>query len=306
MITLTNIALDPLGPLIYRGVTVMPMGIGVALAEAMRTGGNQQILSEMIVNQFIGFWVNQQFEAKTELVPFAQQFERARSYIERNAIGTGIERAVYELNPQMPCLSPIIRNQYVQSPRDMLPALEKAATQSGRPREPLDRHLAAWMVARHRGIDYLLQPLGSPDNPTKRTLALLTLLNEWQIKFGPEKVPGITGWMLSLLEPLGRRYHHRPTRDEVLVQLQQVASGGRLSTLLQLLDDPRLLERDKQNFDAARQIYRATTQQIALLEKQAKMHKDVAVRYGRPFATYVAWVLAALAMTFSLIRYMTS
>ena len=306
MVTMVGIALDPGGPITYRGLTVLPMGIGAALAEMVRTGGNVQVVSEIIINQFIGFWVNQQNEAKTELVPFAQQFERVRGYVERSTMGAGIERAVYELNTQLPCLSPLVQNQYVLAPRDLLPALEKAATQGNRPREPIDRHLAAWMVARHRGIDYLLQPLNSPDNPTKRTLALLTLLSEWQLKFGPEKLPGLTNWLFSLLEPLARRYHHRPTRDEVAEQLQQVASGGQLAKLVRLLDDPKLLERDQQNFSAARQIYRATTAQIALLERQAKQHKEVAMRYGRPVATYVAWVLAAVAMLFSIIRYMTS
>jgi hypothetical protein len=306
LIAMVGIALDPSGPISYRGLTLMPMGIAVALAETLRTGGNAQLISEIIANQFIGFWVNQQQEAKTEYVPFAQMFERARGYVDRNTMGTGIERAVYELNPNLPCLSPLVRSQYVLTPRDLLPALEKAATQGNRPREPIDRHLAAWMVTRHRGIDYLLQPLNSQENPTKRTLALLTLLSEWQFKFGPEKLPGLTGWMLGLLEPLARRYYHRPTRDEVAEQLKQVATSGQMNKLVRLLDDPKLLERDQQSFTAARQIYRATTAQIALLERQAKQHKEVAMRYGRPVATYVAWVFAAAAMVFSIIRFMAT
>ncbi len=306
MVAMVGIALEPQGPISYRGLTVMPMGIGGALAETIRTGGDVQLISEIIANQFIAFWVNQQHEAKAELVPFAQQFERVRGFIERGTLGSGIERAVYEMNPNLPCLSPLVMNQHVLTPRDLLPALEKLTTQSNRPREPIDRHLAAWMVVRYRGIDYLLQPMNSPDNPLKRNLALLTFFNEWQLKFGPEKLPGMTNWMFSLLEPLARRYHHRPTRDEVAEQLKLAAASGQLNRLVQLLDDPKLLERDRQSFDAARQIYRATVAQIGILERQAKQHKEVAMRYGRPVATYVAWVLAAMAMLFSIIRYMTN
>ncbi len=304
MIAMVGMALDPQAPITYRGLTLMPMGIGTALAETIRTGGDPQVISEIIANQFIPFWVNQQQEAKAELVPFAQQLERVRGFIERASLGSGIERAVYLLCPNLPCLSPLVRSQHVMTPRDLLPALEKTATQGNRAREPLDRHLAAWMAVRWGGIDYLLSALNSPDNPMKRTLALLTLLNEWQIKFGPEKLPGMTGWMFSLLESLAQRYHHRPTRDEISGYLQQAAASGQLSRLVQLLDDPKLLERDRQGFDAARQVYRATIAQIGMLERQTKQHKEVAMRYGRPVATYVAWVLAAMAMLFSIMRYM--
>ena len=301
---MVSIALEPGNPFFYRGVTVMPMGIGAALAEQLRTGGDTQIIAEIIGNQFAGFWVNQQHEGKTELVPFAQNMERLRGYIERNIIGGGVERATYELNPSMPCLSPMVRSQYAVGPRDLLPALDKTALTNNRPREPIDRHLAAWMVARNRSIDYLLQPLNQ-DHALKRTLALLTLLSEWQSKFGPEKLPNLTAWMLSLLEPLAQRYHHRPTREEASAMLKQVAAAGALNKLVRLLDDPKLLDRDQQSFKAARQIYQATAAQIAVLERQAKQHQEVAIRYGRPVATYIAWVLSAVAMMFSIIRYLT-
>ena len=40
----------------------------------------------------------------------------------------------------------------------------------------------------------------------------------------------------------------------------------------------------------------------AVLERQRKHHDEVAKVYGRPAATYIAWVIAAMAMVFTIMR----
>jgi len=306
VVTLTAIALDSNSPIGYRGQVVLPAGVGGGLAEAMRTGQNLQIMAEIIANQFVGFWVNQQATGKADLVPLAQTYERMRTQIERNSIGSGIERVVYELNPHLACLSPLLKAHNVITAKDFLMALEKVAGQPGRPHEPFDRHIAAWLLTKDKSMDYFMRALGGGGNAAQRTLAVLNLYNEWQQKHGPEALPALTGWMVALLEPLTKRYFNRQTRDAVTTKLQAVATSGHLSDLVRLLDNPQMVERDQQSFNAARQVYRATLQQIAILERQKQHRDEVARTYGRPTATYIAWVLSAMVMVFTIMRALTA
>ena len=148
MVARACIALDPPAPIRYRGISVMPGGICNMLVEALSTGSNVQGLSEIISTQLVTFWVNMQKELKTDLVPLGQLFERMRGIIERTSLGNGPERVVYELNPGLPCLSPMLRAQYVVTPKTLLPALERIAVQPNRPHEPMDRHIAAFLIVR--------------------------------------------------------------------------------------------------------------------------------------------------------------
>ncbi len=301
LVTLTAIALDPNMPIAYRGLMMMPAGVGGALAEAMRQGGNLQALAEVIGQKFVGFWINQQSHGKADLVPLAQTYDRMSSLLERTGYGQGLERVVYELNPALGCLSPLLRGQSVIMPRDLLPALERAAAQPNRPREPIDRQIAAWMVARDRMAENYLRGLGS-SQALPRILAMLNMCNGWQEKHGPDKVSALSGWLAASLEPLTRRFYNRKTRTAVAGALQQVVAGGKLRDLARILDDGDMLARDQKSFAAARQLYQMTLQQIAVLERQRKHHDEVAKVYGRPAATYIAWVIAVMAMVFTIMR----
>jgi len=304
-VTVTTITLDPSCPIGYRGQVLLPFGVGGGMAEAVRTGNNVQIMAEIISNQFVGFWVNQQIQGKTELVPLAQTYERMRGYIERTTLGMGIERVVYEINPTLTCLSPLLQGQNVIAARDFLVALERTASQPGRPHEPMDRHIAAWLVTKDRNMDYALRPLNASNNPLQRALATLNLYSHWQQKHGPDKTPALAAWFLALLEPLASRFYNRHTREAVAEALQTAAASGKLSALVQLLDDEKFVERDVQGFQAARQVYRATLAQIATLERQRKHQAEVARTYGRPTATYIAWVLSAMMIAYSILRTMS-
>ncbi len=68
-----------------------------------------------------------QRDAKAELIPLGQQFERMKGFIEKTTYGNGVERVLYELNSGLACLSPLLRSEYVTTPKTLLPALERIA-----------------------------------------------------------------------------------------------------------------------------------------------------------------------------------
>ncbi|MBI1273838.1 MAG: serine/threonine protein kinase [Alphaproteobacteria bacterium] len=302
LVTHVSMALDPIAPIMYRGVNVMPGGIASALADAVRTNGNVQVLGEIIGNQLATFWVNLQKEAKTELVPLSQSIEKVKPHIEKNSYGSGVERAAYELNPALPCLSPMILSQYVLAPKELLPALESISRSSARPREPMDRHIAAWCIVRARKTDRTFAPLGMSDNPQQRGLALINLFADMQSRYGPERLPGLSQWIYPLAEPVVHRFHNRQLQETLREQLKLAAERGSFAMLAKLVDDPRMVQKDEQEFEAASLLHAAAAREIRTLERQIKNHKETADKYGRPAATYVACLIAVGMLIINIFR----
>lgn len=301
------IALDPQGPIRYRGLAVMPSGIADMLIDAVMNGNNVQALSEMISTQLVSFWVDMQKEIKTEMVPLSQQYERMRSVLEKSSLGNGIERVIYELNQGLPCLSPIVRSQYVTSAKALLPALERVATSGGRPHEPIDRHIAAFLGVRDRRGDILFGAMSGQDQ-AKRGTAMLTLYSEMQNRHGPDSLPALAQWLVPLVEPAMQRYFSKTLREKLQVQLRDTATRGDLGSLLRLVDDSNRIELDKQQFRAARILYLNTMKEIAHLEHTLAHREGVIQRTGKPmaasFSTYLAIIFVMLAVLRAIWQYL--
>jgi hypothetical protein len=296
------IALDPPAPIRYRGIAVMPLGIADMMVEAVMNSGNTQILAEIIGSQLVTFWIEMQEELKVEFVPMGQQFERMKGLIEKNSFGNGIERVMYELSPGLPCLSPTLRSHYVTSPKLMLPAFERIATSGNRPREPMDRHIAAYLIVRDRRSELLFDAMTAPENSPKRGLALLTLFSEMQNRHGPDALPALAQWLLPLVEPSMQRFLSKVLKEKLRTQIKDVAAKGDLGLLLRLLDDPKRVDFDQQEFMAARMLYLNILKEINMLEANLANREHVTRNLGKPMAASISTFVAILLVLAELLR----
>lgn len=295
------IALDPSGPIRYRGLAVMPTGVGTLLAHALATGENIQTAAEIISGQFTTFWVNMQKDAKTDLVPLAQQLERMRTILEKSSFGNGIERVAYEMNPHLPCLSPLVRSECVFAVKKLLEALEKIAAAPPSP-EPMDRHIAAFLIAREKKSESFIAPMSPSERPLRRALAILSVLGELQYRYGPDRAPRLAAWLYPMVEPSIKRFFSKPFQEKIRGQAREAAEQGNLSLLLKRLDDPGRVHGDEQDFLSARLMYQNIRKEILGLE-QSLQHKEIVMRdIGRPVAATLASVLALVLIIVTLGR----
>src|SRR5690606_8869545 len=117
--------LDPEGPIRYRSIAVMPDSIGALLATLMATPENsseniQDIVGLIRGELLVGARVGARPWATTERID-ALQFALF------NGPGGGIERTLYALNPEVPCLSPIVSAAYPTRLSALLRQLETVA-----------------------------------------------------------------------------------------------------------------------------------------------------------------------------------
>ena len=129
MVMLVCTHLDPTGPMRLKGVSTTVEGYGAALANAVITDDRVAIsaLSEAISRGSVIDWV--QFRA-TQMAAVdvdgpGKTFKRLQQFLRQSGPGYGLERCVYDLNPYLPCLSPMLGERYIHTLSELLPALER-------------------------------------------------------------------------------------------------------------------------------------------------------------------------------------
>lgn len=290
------VVLDPQGPLRFRGVAVLPSGIGYALASLLIRGGNIQPIIDIIASPLPSMWVDEQYEGRGDHLQTQQQLEQARAYLERRTIGHGIERVIYEMLPAQPCLSPLIRKAQCRTVTDVLVALEKIAGDNVK-REPLDRHIVAFMLSRERRINQALgNMLSAPEGTPDRAIGMVRLLAEAQARQGPADLPGLTAWAVHQLEPAIKRFHQKDLQDKARTDLQRLSKGGDLVKLVEAIDNPAMLAEDQKEFEIAQQMYATTVQDIEDLQMDIRDRTSVEGRVGQPIAAGVSAVVGFLAV----------
>jgi hypothetical protein len=292
--------IDPTGPIRYRGIAVFPFGLANAIALATLNEQSLQPFAEIIVNDLPNSWLGAQREKKPELVGMIQQIERTKDMVEKTGLGFGVERALYEMSPQQPCLSPPLRSAYAMNLRELMEAIDR---RSAADTNFIDRHVAAFMLARDKRIlAQVMRAVETATEPGKRGLALLTLFADLQYRHGPDKLRGIGRAVLPLADETVRRFQNRPRQGKTREALRAAAEEGDLAEMLRLIDDPDLLAFDAQEYDAARLLYAATEAEIQRLSNEGSNKKFLAEQAGQPLASAVSVAIAFCLAAFLIIR----
>lgn len=183
---------------------------------------------------------------------FLYQDPSLRKFEETEAIGYGIERCLYELNPELTCLSPSLIHAAVLTPTEALLALEEVASQPNRPSFPVDRHLAAFLMSRWREMNFLdMRDMGKPQRETKN-LATLRILAGIQTQFKLKELPNLCHWMAELCAPLITHYHNLKARAGVQEEMKKAMKTGQLAKLVQILENRQALSQDREDYQAAK------------------------------------------------------
>lgn len=288
------IALDPNGPIRYRDLAFLPDGLGTLLSDVYARGANIQNYVDVLQSTLQTFWISVHDNAATQsdIIANTQKFEQCRSLM-RNAHnpGFGLERVVYMLNPDAPCLSPMFANNYVRTPEDVVIALNEACKTSPKPSRLVDRHIIAFLAERDRkAIEMHMFDINSP-KPAQSYLGTLRCLAALQRRAQMDALPELTLWMAELAKPVYATFHDRDLREEVQRRVEKVKNDGRLSRLLDTLTDPELLARDMALFANAFREYRSLAQEKASLEMRLQTPQHFGRRAGMEASMFLSAII---------------
>ena len=305
LVTSVSLALDPKAPVRYRGASVFPDGFGVALADVIGRGDDLQPYGDIVSMQYMSAWVQGRFTEIGDATLMISTFEKCRNFLTQKMPGYGIERIVYFLNKEVPCLSPLLRDFFVFTPGQLLLALEVIARRQNRPESMYDRHMVAFLSVREsKMIDPFLGNIISPDRGNQ-VIGLARSLAALQRRFNTGPVPGVTSWLMSMVQPVIEKYYDRDLRAEMAKRSAKLSESGNLQQVLDLIDSQALVQEDGQRFQYARQEFALITQERERLQGALKSSSNFGVASGRQTAMLVSVVISIFAMiTFAVLHFM--
>ncbi len=296
------IALYPGAPIRFQGLSVLPFGFGNLLGHLMATNQDYQAAIDVLKGQMALFWFNSQETFKPEYMPLLKQFDQARQFLIKKDPGFGIERCVYELCPTLPCLSEMFQDRLAITPAEVLTALDAVAGRGDRPRTPVDRHIAAYLAVRERGVkDNHLLPLSQPFDSLEHRIGALTLLAGVQARNGAVPLRRLSAWMIDILEPAILRFRNRKRQQKIRDTLKDASERGLLPELLGIVTNKELLRKDEEGFKLARRDFVKLQNELRRLRRQIERRKLVEEGPGREAAAMVAGVAGLATITLTLL-----
>jgi eukaryotic-like serine/threonine-protein kinase len=298
----TCIALDPAAPIRYGDFAVAIDTFNYALAGAFNGRGSLQTIGEMLTARLPQLWIAFQSSGLPPhlmALTTAKPFEMLRRFAEDPRAGFGLERVLYELNPAMHCLSPVIQAERVCKVSELLTALEAAAARGTLGEGFIDRHIAAFVAthSRHLGRE-CFDFLGG--SPRQRVLGTIGILAHLQGAHGPVTVPALGKLIAGQATSLVDMFHSRQRRVRVRTEIAKLAEKGALSDLFWLLNGSSEPPRDAHDFAVAQQEYAAIEKALAHSHRSEASRPARAVevggRGGVVTASFVATAIAVIAI----------
>jgi hypothetical protein len=273
------------------------------LPMAMANGGDVKTIAEALMREMPKAWFETRDAYNPDNSVLESGFRTQRAYLERGAIGNGLERVLYELNDAVPCLSPMLAEDYVVELRDLLPGLNAYAKQKGdaAPGPVIDRHIAAFIAARANfDVERLINDLSLPDQ-SRAIMTMINLLAMIQWRLGQSGLTHLTMWLANLAKPAMNAFHNRAKRQMLEEELPKAGREGNIVEMSRLLDSSEEKGADIRGFEEARAQYQEAYRQSRDIEEGREEIHEEATRTGQQIASLISLSLAFLAFTFLLI-----
>jgi hypothetical protein len=268
------IIFDPQGPVRLTSLSLHIDGIDALFAElyANKAEPDLQLLARFAEYNMVGFWLEQQRKLPEYAIPTAtnnilMKLERLRICIRNPGLGFGLERMLYELNPDLPCLSPLLATYHVTNLEMLLKRLDNLAHNMATTQDPLDRHIAAFIAAKiNIQHEIRLHELTAiPSLAANRSIMAMRLLAMAQERSTDLPLPGLTHWLALRILPALESLRSRTLRNKLITMLTERARSGSLPYMTELVIDSNYAAADQSGYDKAVSVYHANAAEIISL-----------------------------------------
>lgn len=301
------VALDPTGPLRMDKISLSVDGIGPSMAHYLRHGMTHEInlLVELIGCDLPNFWADGVEGEKTlETSNTLWKLQHVRIQMLAKTIGFGMERAMYTLNPTLPCSSDLLLRYHITTVEEALSVLDYLAVKNNRDTSLLDRHLAAFLASKlDMNKEVKFQQLSRMpqlrDHPELQVMHVLMLAQE---RLDKRKFVGLATWVAIRVEKLAENIHNRRARKKLIETLRHAAATGHISRVLAVLVESDLAKDDLAGFSRAAIIYKRNVKRLEQLENPktvAFMSRDL----GGRISVFVAYLILGITLYVLLEQY---
>jgi hypothetical protein len=290
--------LDEDGPIRYRDTSFHPDGLGNLFSYYLM--GNDTTGLEYIATcidfGFIEGWVSTQEDQdmyKTNVMGWNSK--KVKAFMRKNELGFGLERCLYELNPYLPCLSPLLETNYSVG----LPAVLSALNQGKITGKNIDddKHLTAYICFQIDIEDSIkVKQLQSFTFFAKALpIKLCAMFAFAQKASGLESLPTIANWVRQNLNSIIEKINSKKIKSKLIEDLDFATKSGDISKIFGVISDLKTVKKDVNGFQGAKKTYKVLTFEIMKLKSQRSLDQ-MAYRLGLRISVIVAYLICAVSI----------
>jgi serine/threonine protein kinase len=298
---------DPAGPVRLVKLSFHLDGINTLFADLLLTKSEPELLLlmqfiELSMFHFIAGQKNKDPDKRLEsdnsgLDAIFMRLDRLRSVIRNSGIGFGIERILYDLNPGIKCMSPMLTGLHVSSLSSMLKTLDRLAPRLSQSNDPIDKHIAAF-IASHLNIQHDIHLVSLSAQPTlakHQAMIALKIIASAQQKTGLPYLPGLTSWLAIRILPLLDVIRSRTLKRKLVAMLANAARSGSTQKMAEVLIESGYAQAEASAFQQAIHNFKQNANDIIYYNRK-EMIDIHSKRLGAKMAHYIA--IAALLLSF--------
>lgn len=306
LVSRLSVALDPDAPIRFKGIRLTPEGFPDAMLEAAYFKKDLNPYIDIINNQFVMNWLSAQNDMHYDVGATVTRFDSCRAFLRQQGIVYGMERCLYFLAEDAPCISERLREYYVRTPEDLLQAFEKMSARPDRPELFIDRHIAAFLSVRDRKvIDPYLPDLNAPQK-FKRIMGNIKVLSTIQQRAKMGAFPGIGKWISEILDSYYERIHDRELRTRLRERMAKLADGGDIGKMIAVLDNMEMKQKDFKEYRQAMIDYNRLREEAMELERKLAEPAIYARDAAREYAAVIASLVAGLVIIVFIFVYLSN
>lgn len=273
-------ALDPTGPIRYRGISVMAdaMGPHIAGAMAKQDGALQEDLKALLSSGFVTALSNSVAVEASHDKRQLSLLEKAQRWAKSDAFGFGLERCLYGFNAGLSCQSPLLTGKYVLSLKGLVACLENVALTRGPDVDLIDRHVAAFAASRTPRVTTDLAAMtDAKSTRAARDVAAVRVIAVLQQLSRQGKLPGLSVWAHHRLMRVIDSLHSATRRKQLAEKLGKATDQGNLGQMVRVLGFPDMALKDDEQRQNAARIFVRMKRRVADLQNGAKKRQKVAM-----------------------------
>lgn len=294
------ILLDHAAPIHIRDISVFPDGASKAIYYCMQHNINLNNFYDLFNSELIRNWYLEQPDLRTPM-----NLSEFRININRKDIGYGLERIIYELDEDLPCLSPLLGEEYVNTGARVLKALDANYPNIKGEIRPYDKNIIAFLRCKlGKKIDGIILDLNA-NKEGMQISAIIRLYADMQKKYGPVQLINLGQWLSSISKPVIESYHNLKLQKKIEKDLAKVAKSGKIIEICQALENPETKEKDTEMFrKVKKEIISLLSEKNKLLTQNGRIIEE-AKENAIKFASILAVMTMIASFTFNLMQWIS-
>lgn len=293
------LTLDNTLPVKTGDLYVFPEGIPKAIFYYLKTDQNLADFYTLLSSELIKLWYMEQPNLRAP-----GNISEFKIFVNRKDFGYGIDRIMYDFDDDLPCTSPLVSSDFINTPSRLLKALDSNYA-SFKDRLPYDKNIIAYLRCKMgKKIDGILTDLNSRQENLQSS-AVIRLYANIQNKHGPVQLHNLSQWLLNITKPIIRTYHNLKYQKYLERELIKVAKSGKIIEIYEILENDEARQKDRSEYTSAlKEIKYLTGERNRLINGGSKLDeesRELAIR----FASVMAILTMITSFIFSLIYWVT-